>query len=170
MAALTSARARRTAALAAAACLCAGGRAPQAAAPVEDAAAPRIEARSADLVAVGVVHGDRMIIHVSRTIDNAPVRDATVEVLLRGATHPAVAESDGGYSLETPDLGLPGAAAVDFVVTRGANREELKGILAAAAPDQPGASGNSRQLGWWVLNFAVCFGFLWLWSRRKSAS
>ena len=35
----------------------------------------RIEARSADLLAVGTVHGDRLTIHLSRIIDNAPVRN-----------------------------------------------------------------------------------------------
>ena len=39
---------------------------------------PRIEARSADLLAVGTVQGDRMTIHLSRILDNAPVRDAVV--------------------------------------------------------------------------------------------
>jgi hypothetical protein len=29
---------------------------------------------------------------------------------------------------------------------------------------------NARQLWWWVLNFAVCFGVLWLISRRRKAA
>lgn len=130
----------------------------------------RIEARSADLLAVGSVQEDHMTIHVSRIVDNAPVGNAVVAVMLRGATHPAVAEADGSYSVETPDLKLPGPASVEFLVTVGDKREELKGTLALVR--EPGATqdkGSSRQLGWWVLNFAVCIGFLWLWSRRKSA-
>jgi hypothetical protein len=56
-------------------------------------------------------------------------------------------------------------------VTWGEKREELTGTLAAlgnqgTADDK----GNARQLGWWVLNFAVCAGFLWLWSRRRRSS
>jgi membrane fusion protein, heavy metal efflux system len=142
-----------------------------AAARGEEPAPPaRVEARSSDLLAVGTVRDGRMIIHLSRLADNAPVRDAALSVVLRGAAHPAAAEADGSYSVQTEDLRLPGTAAVQFEVTRGAQRELLAGTLEAGAP--PGQSddkGSTRQLGWWVLNFAVCIGFLWLWSRRKSA-
>jgi len=129
----------------------------------------RVEARSTDLLAVGTVHGDRLTIHVSRSIDNAPVRNAAVTVVLRGMAHHATAEADGSYSIETLDLRLPGAAAVQFQVAQGAATEELQGILrigaaAGSAEDKNGA----RQLDWWVLNFAVCIGILFLWRRRKA--
>ncbi len=129
----------------------------------------RIEARSADLLAVGTVHGDRLTIHVSRIIDNAPVRSAAVTVVLRGTAHPATAEADGSYSIETPDLNLPGAASVQLQVAQGAATEELQGVLHIA--DTPGAAqdkNSARQLGWWILNFAVCIGILFLWRRRKA--
>lgn len=136
------------------------------------AAAPRerVEARSADLLAVGSVQGNRMTVHLSRIVDNAPVGNASIAVMLRGATHPAVAEADGSYSLETPDLNLPGPASVEFLVTLGDKREELKGTLARLGEPAQSDKGSSRQLGWWALNFAVCIGFLWLWSRRKSSA
>jgi hypothetical protein len=128
----------------------------------------RVEARSAELLAVGTVHGARMVIHLSRVADNSPVGDATVTVVLRGTPHPAVAEADGSYSVETPDLALAGPAAVDFQIVSGTMRQSLTGTLqvagAAAAGDD---KGTTRQLGWWILNFAVCIGFLMLWSRRK---
>lgn len=130
----------------------------------------RVEARSPDLLAVGTVQGDRMAVHLSRILDNAPVGNAGLAVMLRGTTHPAVAEADGSYSIQTPDLKLPGPASIEFLVTVGDKREELKGTLAAAGADPPGDKNSSRQLGWWVLNFAVCIGFLWLWSRRKSSA
>jgi hypothetical protein len=133
--------------------------------------AGRIEARSNDLLAVGLIHGDTMTLHLSRSIDNSPVRDALVTVILRGAVHPATAETDGSYSLQTPDLALPGAAAVEFQITEGQSKESLKGTLdVAGATSKPEDSNNARQLWWWVLNFAVCIGFLWLFSRRKAAS
>jgi len=136
----------------------------------EEKAPARIEARSSDLLAVATVRDDRMSIHLSRISDNAPVRDATILVALRGSVHPAVAQADGSYSVETPDLRLPGPAAIQFEVTQGAAREALSGTL----EDQRGTQsdekkGNTRQLGWWVLNFAVCIGFLMLWSRRKKS-
>jgi len=135
----------------------------------DEAAPRRVEARSATLLAVGVVHGDRMSIHISRLADNAPVRDALLAVMLRGVAHPTVAEADGGYTLQTTDLELPGAAAVEFQITQGAAREVLKADLAPSAGSKPEEKNSARQLGWWVLNFAVCIGFLWLWSRRREA-
>ena len=117
-----------------------------------------------------MVHDDRMSIHLSRVIDNAPVRDATVTVVLRGAAHPATAETDGSFTLQTKDLTLPGAAAVEFQVAQAAARESLQGTLQVAADADSGQGKNSaRQLWWWVLNFAVCIGFLWLYSRRRKA-
>jgi hypothetical protein len=137
--------------------------------PAATAASARVEARSAQLIAVGTVRGERMTIHLSRLEDNAPVRDAEVALVLRGATHPATALADGGYAVATPDLALPGAAAVRVEVTSSGTRQDLEGTLqpAAAAQAAEENKGSSRQLGWWVLNFAVCIGFLWLWQRRK---
>lgn len=135
------------------------------------AAAPRVEARSADLLAVGVAIGDKMSIHLSRQVDNAPVRDAVMTVVLRGSAHPATADSDGGYSIESKDLQLPGAAIVEFQILRGDARESLKGTLEVAVADGPAEDKNSaRQLWWWVLNFSVCIGVLWLISRRRKAA
>lgn len=137
----------------------------------QNAVPARVEARSADLVAVGVVRGDRMIIHLSELIDNSPVRDASVDVVLRGAVHSTTAETDGSYTLQSKDLALSGAAAVEFQVARAAGRESLKGTLQVNDGDRPSEDKNSaRQLGWWVLNFAVCIGFLWLISRRRKAA
>ena len=133
-------------------------------------ALPRVEARSSDLLAVGVVRGDTMSIHVSRIADNAPVRDAAVTVILRGVSHPATAETDGGYSLQTKDLTLAGAAAVDFHVAQGASKQDLKGSLdISSANGGPVDKNSARQLWWWVLNFTVCGAAFWLFSRRKSA-
>lgn len=134
-------------------------------------ASPRVEARSADLLAVGLVHDDRMTVHLSRLIDNAPVRDAALTVVLRGAAHPTTAETDGSYTLQTKDLALPGAAAIEFQVTQTASRENLKGTLQiTAGAGQSEDKNSARQLWWWVLNFAVCIGFLWLISRRRKAA
>jgi hypothetical protein len=151
-----------------------GANTPAAAAATSAAAAlPRVEARSDDLLAVAVVRDDKMIIHLSRLLDNAPVRDATMTVVLRGAAHATIAEADGSYTLETKDLALPGAAAVEFQINQGAVHENLKGTLEIAAAGSRAAddkSSNARQLWWWVLNFAVCIGFLWLFSRRRKSA
>ncbi len=143
------------------------------AAPAQPAA--RVEARSADLLAVGIVHDDRMIIHLSRTTDNAPVRDAALNVLLRGVVHPTSSLADGGYMLRSKDLTLPGAAALVFQLaqpgTPPGTHEDIRGTLDIAGPLPKEEDKNSaRQLGWWALNFAVCIGFLMLLSRRRKAA
>jgi hypothetical protein len=132
--------------------------------------ATRVESRSENLLAVGIVHADRMSIHVTRVVDNAPVRDAVLTVLLRGISHPTVAEADGSYTLQTDDLALPGPASLEFQVTQGAVRQDLKGTLLVAAGAKPEDRNSARQLWWWVLNFAVCIGFLMLISRRRGSS
>jgi hypothetical protein len=143
---------------------------PSRAAGASERPAPRIEARSATLLAVGIVHDDRMSVHLSRLIDNAPVSDAVLTVLLRGATHPATAEVDGSYTVQTKDLNLAGPASVIFQVAQGDTRENLEGALQITENQPPPKEQNSaRQIGWWVLNFAVCIGFLLLLSRRRKA-
>jgi hypothetical protein len=141
-----------------------------AAEPVPNSGA-RVEARSPELLVVGTVQGKHMAIHLSRIADNAPVHDAAVTVVLRGTPHPATAETDGSYSLDTPDLEIAGAATVGFQVTLGGARQDLSGTLEVGGQATQAADkgGSSRQLGWWVLNFGVCIGFLWLWSRRKKS-
>jgi len=131
----------------------------------------RVEAHSDDLLAVGLAQGDRMVIRISRLIDNAPVRDAAVTVTLRGVTHPTTAEADGSFTLQTQDLALSGKAAVEFQVMQAAAHETLKGTLQVAGGAGSAEDKNSaRQLWWWVLNFAVCIGFLALISRRRKAA
>jgi hypothetical protein len=136
----------------------------------EPPAPARVEARSADLMAVGLVRDDRMIIHLSRLIDNAPVRDAAVTVVLRGAAHPTTAETDGSYTLQTKDLTLSGTATVEFQVAQAEARQSLKGTLQISGTGQSEDKNNARQLWWWVLNFGVCIGFLWLYSRRRKTA
>ena len=153
--------------------MCAATTALNAATAADPAAKPaaRVEGRSADLLAVGIVQDDRMVVHLSRLVDNAPVRDAALTVLLRGVLHPTTAEADGSYTLRTKDLGLPGSAVVVFQVAGSSVHENFNGVLEIAGTTEKSADKNSaRQFGWWVLNFAVCIGFLMLLSRRRRAA
>ena len=133
---------------------------------------PRVEAKSKSFVAVGLLDGERLVIHLSTALDNAPVHDAAVRVNIRALDLPAVAQTDGSYAITSPELKADGPAVVAFVVRRGAVSEKLVGTL-----DVPGGKtgkitddGQVRQLLWWVLNFAVCIGFLVLFSRRRKAA
>jgi hypothetical protein len=91
-------------------------------------------------------------------------------VVVRGTSHPTTAEADGSYSLQTPDLRLPGAAAIDFHIGQGSSSQSLKGTLDVVAAAGAAEDRNAnRQLWWWVLNFAVCGAAFWLFTRRKAA-
>jgi hypothetical protein len=132
------------------------------------AADGRIEARSGNFVVVGLVRGEHMVLHVSRVTDNAPVHDAAVSVVLRGTSYPATATPEGAYVVTTHDLAIPGPAAVLIVVSEGSERDQLSGTLDIGATSGPREEHDgSRQIAWWVLNFAVCIGFLMLWNRRR---
>ncbi len=112
-----------------------------------------------------------MTLRLSRRADNAPVADAAVSVELRGTGHQAVAQADGSYAFASADLAVPGAAAVRIEVRERGIDEQLAGTLqiGAAADAAEGDKNSARQLWWWVLNFGVCIGFLWLLSRRRKS-
>ncbi len=135
--------------------------------PAADAAPSRVEARSASYLVVGIVQGGSMNIHLSRVLDNAPVRDAVVDVAFRGASHPAVAQVDGSYAIESKELAVTGPVAVDFRVKAGGAEEKLSGTLDVGGGGGADERGTWRNLAWWVLNFGVCIGFLLLWSNRR---
>jgi hypothetical protein len=160
--------------LAAAAALCAMlGSAPRAGSAEESAAAvaPRVEARSKSFLAVGVVHGEQMNIHLSRLLDNAPVHDASIEVAMRALKLNAVAQTDGSYTVRSPELAAAGPAVVAFTVTQGGATEKMSGDLEMPAFGKKLAdNGQARQMLWWALNFGVCIGFLVLYSRRSKAA
>jgi hypothetical protein len=142
-----------------------------AAAAADAAPEPRIEVRSESLLLVGVVHGDSMNMHLSRVLDNSPVRDAQVTVLLRGTPYPATAQVDGGYAISAKDLTLPGSAAIEFQITQGRARESLRGTLQAPEAAVKNDDQNGiRQYAWWILNFGVCIGVLVLFQRRRKAA
>jgi hypothetical protein len=137
------------------------------------AAAPaRVEAKSKTFMAVGLLEGDRLTIHLSRVIDNAPVHDAAVRINIRALDLPAVAQTNGSYEARSAEFKADGPAVVAFVVKQGEVTEKLVGTLEVppAAKSTLTDNGQVRQLLWWVLNFAVCIGFLVLYSRRRKAA
>jgi hypothetical protein len=126
----------------------------------------RVVAASADYRIVGLLRGDTLSLHVSRVLDGAPMTDAAVSVEFRGRSYPATATVDGGYSISTPQLAISGPTAFAFEIRAGNTTQTLRGVLTGSAKTRSG-HGRVRQLGWWVLNFSVCIGFLALLSRRR---
>jgi hypothetical protein len=136
-----------------------------------DAAPARVEARSKSYLIVGVVQGDKMNLHLSRLLDNSPVSDATIEVALRALKLAAVAQVDGSYQVGSPELAAAGPAVVAFTVSLHGEVEKMSGELQVPEARKSLAdNGQARQMLWWVLNFAVCIGFLVLYSRRSKAA
>lgn len=128
----------------------------------------RIEARSTTYLLVGLVHGESMSVHVSRLLDNTPVRDAQVTMLLRGREYPATAQVDGGYTVTAKELALPGSAAVEFRIARSAVQETLRATLQTSeGTSKDDDKSGIRQYAWWILNFGICIGALMLYSRRS---
>jgi len=131
-------------------------------------AAPRIELRSPHYLLVGLVRGDSMVVRVTNALDNAPVRDASLTAYLRGERYPLTAQVDGSYTMLAKDLGLPGAASIEFEIKRGSELARLRGTLQTPAAEGSGAQQNTvRQYAWWVLNFAVCITAYVLFTRRR---
>lgn len=140
----------------------------ESAAVAASGAPTRIELHSTDYLLVGLVQGDTMTLRVTRALDNAPVHDAQITAFLRGTEHPATSQVDGSYTFTSPDLDLPGAAAIEFQVKQADKDERLRGTLTT-----PLAAGNAqdtngiRQYAWWVLNFSVCIAAYVLFMRRR---
>ena len=126
----------------------------------------RVVAQSPTYRLVGLLRGDTLRLRVSRALDGTPVTNAAVTVEFRGRSYPATATVDGGYSIRTPQLTAPGPTAFAFEIRAGNETQVLRGVLTGFAKPRSG-HGRVRQLGWWILNFSVCIGFLALLSRRR---
>ncbi len=152
--------------------LLSGEAATRALAATEAPAPARVEAKSKTFVAVGLLQGERMVIHLSRVIDNAPVHDAAVRINMRALDLPAVAQTDGSYEARSAEFKADGPAVVAFIVKQGELTEKLVGTLELPAAAKSSLTGNGqvRQFLWWILNFGVCIGFLVLYSRRRKAA
>lgn len=126
----------------------------------------RIVAQSTSYRLVGLLRGDALRLRVSRALDGTPVTDAAVTVEFRGRSYPATATVDGGYGIRTPQLAVSGPTAFAFEIRAGNETQVLRGVLTGFAKTRS-SHGRVRQLGWWILNFSVCIGFLALLSRRR---
>lgn len=131
----------------------------------------RIEARSTTYLLVGLVHGETLSVHLSRLLDNSPVPDAQVSMLLRGREYPATAQVDGGYTVTAKELALPGSAVIEFRIAQSAVQETVRATL--QTPEGSSKDDDKsliRQYAWWILNFGICIGALMLYSRRSKNS
>jgi len=85
-------------------------------------------------------------------------------VTLRGVAHPTIAEADGGFTLQTKDLAIPGAARSNFRSCR-PRRADPQGTLQVAAGAGGAETGTPPGNSVVGAQFRRVIGFLWLYSR-----
>ena len=142
-------------------------------APAHFAEVPRLESAGVEIELVATAKGHTLTIFLDRLATNEPVDGATIEVSGDGIS-PVTAEpkGNGTYTLDTGWADMPGAKALNFVVTKDGKTDLLNGILdipettAEAAPKPVQVMDLLREPAMWmlaalaaVLGFAFSFAF-----------
>lgn len=107
----------------------------------------RVEAASELFELVGVLDGDKLVIHLDRFTSNEPVTGAKISVEggpLKAAT--AAAESDGVYTVAAAELAAPGTHPLVFTVQAGEESDLLTGDLVVASPEP--AAAHTDGIDW----------------------
>ncbi|MBX9715141.1 MAG: hypothetical protein K2X42_00970 [Burkholderiaceae bacterium] len=104
-------------------------------APVaSNAPALRVEAASELFELVGVLDGDKLVIHLDRFASNEPVTGAKITVEGGPLKATAAAERDGIYTAPAAALAAPGTHPLVFTVQAGEASDLLTGDLVVASP------------------------------------
>jgi cobalt-zinc-cadmium efflux system membrane fusion protein len=137
----------------------------------------RVEAISELFELVGVLEGDKLVVHLDRFASNEPVTSAriTVEGGPLKAT-PAV-ESDGIYTVAAAGLAAPGTHPLVFTVQAGDASDLLTGDLVVAAPSAQAAQGGGFGPSWLSLPVIasvaaalVLIAVVFAWHRRRASA
>lgn len=96
-------------------------------APVD--ARARLSAVSETFELVGVLDGKRLVLWLDRFADNAPVRDARIELDVAGTKRVAAVADDGAYAVMLDAEPKPGLIPVAATVSTGADSDLLAGEL-----------------------------------------
>lgn len=94
----------------------------------------RVEAASELFELVGVLDGDKLVIHLDRFASNEPVTGAKITVEGGPLKATAAAERDGIYTAQAAGLAAPGTHALVFTVQAGEASDLLTGDLVVASP------------------------------------
>ena len=135
-------------------------------------ALPRFSAVSEAFELVGVVSGKQLAIYLDRFEDNAPVKDADVNLEIGGAKVALKRLVDGEYEATLAEELKPGVIAVTATVAAGKDTDILAGDLDVHEPASAHASQarNWRSYAAWVAGaLAVLGGLAWLRRRARSA-
>ncbi|WP_201492476.1 hypothetical protein [Rubrivivax sp. A210] len=136
-------------------------------------ALPRFAAVSETLELVGVLAGKQLTLYLDRLADNAPVRDAQIELEIAGAKFKAQKHGDDVYEVVLADAPKPGVLPITATVTAGNEVDLLAGELDIheQAHEQEAAHGHSlKEVAAWVTGGLVGLAVLVLGGRRLKAS
>ena len=145
-------------------------------APVASAAqAPRVEAASELFELVGVLDGDKLVIHLDRFATNEPVTGASITVEGGPLKASAAAEKGGIYTVAAAGLAAPGTHPLVFTVQAGEASDLLTADLVVASA--VAAAAHTDGIDWrslvqpavaaLVLFFILGAGLI-AWRRRRS--
>lgn len=134
-------------------------------------ALPRFSAVSEAFEMVGVVSGKQLAVYLDRFEDNAPVKDASVDLEVGGAKVALKQKADGEYEGTLAEELKPGVVAVTATVVAGNDTDILGGDLVMP---QPAAAPGTNARGWrsyasWAAGLLVLLAAM-AWLRRRAAS
>jgi hypothetical protein len=105
-------------------------------APAASGSGPRIETQSELFELVGRVEHGVLTIWLDRFADNAPVKDARIEIEAGKTSGTAVASKDGTYTFKSPLFDKPGPMALTFTISAGEDDDLLAGELLMPTADE----------------------------------
>ncbi len=145
-------------------------------APVASTAqALRVEAASDLFELVGVLDGDKLVIHLDRFATNDPVTGAKITVEGGPLKATAAVEKGGIYTVAAAGLAAPGTHPLVFTVLAGEASDLLTGDLVVASP--VAAAAHKDGIDWRSLTlpavaalvlFLMLGGGLIAWRRRRA--
>ncbi|MDM0015026.1 hypothetical protein QTH87_21450 [Variovorax sp. J22P168] len=133
-------------------------------------ALPRFSAVSEAFELVGVVSGTHLTVYLDRFDDNAPVKDANVELELGGAKVALARSAEGEFEGKLAHALQPGVVAVTATVVAGSESDILAGdfVVPAAATAASAEGRGWRSYAAWTAAAAVALAAL-AWIGRRAA-
>lgn len=115
-------------------------------APVSAGATPAIEAHSDLFELSGSVEHGALTLFLDRYADNAPVRDATIEIESGKEKGVAIANPDGSYTFKSALFAKPAPLSLTFTVTAGKDADLLAADLAPPAAHANAGRANAGHI------------------------
>lgn len=130
---------------------------------------PRFTAVSELFELVGVLDGKQLTLYLDRFSDNAPVRDAQIELDLAGARFNAEKRGEDTYQVTLKDAPKPGVLPITATVTAGSEIDLLAGELdlhEEAHTEEPAHASSWKEPAGWAAGGLVALAVLVFGGRR----